>query len=247
MFNYEDKYPEDPIYHETAPNARVWRTYADESVNFDANMVEDSRDNVDVLLVFAGLFSAVVSTFVTQASQSLSADYTQMSASFLFELVAIQRAVASGATVDTVNASPYDPSSIFVPSTGSIWVNGLWFTSLVLSLTTALIAVLAKQWLHYYTALPSGTPRERSHVRQFRYMGFQKWHVLVIVGLLPVLMHVALAIFFVGLVVFLIPLRVSLSWIYMWQCHLYYDARCTSPDGSQYAEASRIRGGQSNF
>ncbi len=44
-------------------------------------------------------------------------------------------------------------------------------------------------------------------------MGFQKWHVLVIVGLLPVLMHIALAIFFVGLVVFLIPLRVSLSWI----------------------------------
>ncbi|KAK0196066.1 hypothetical protein F5146DRAFT_1176076, partial [Armillaria mellea] len=213
MFNYEDKYPEDPIYHETAPNARVWRTYADESAIFDANMVEDSRDNVDVLLVFAGLFSAVVSTFVTQASQSLSADYTQMSASFLFELVAIQRALASGATVDTVGASPYDPSSTFVPSTGNIWVNGLWFTSLVLSLTTALVAVLVKQWLHYYIALPSGTPRERIHVRQFRYMGFQKWHVLIIVGLLPVLMHTALAIFFVGLVVFLIPLQVSLSWI----------------------------------
>ncbi|SJK98234.1 uncharacterized protein ARMOST_01495 [Armillaria ostoyae] len=183
------------------------------SVTFDANMVEDSRDSVDVLLVFAGLFSAVVSTFVTQASQGLSADYTQMSASFLFELVAIQRALASGATVDTVNSSPYDPSSVFVPSIGSIWVNGLWFTSLVLSLTTALIAVLVKQWLHYYVALPSGTPREHSHVRQFRYMGFQQWHVLVIVGLLPVLMHIALAIFFVGLVVFLIPLRVSLSWV----------------------------------
>ncbi|PBK86592.1 hypothetical protein ARMGADRAFT_940347, partial [Armillaria gallica] len=195
MFNYEDKYPEDPIYHETAPNARVWRTYVDESVIFDANMVEDSRDSVDVLLVFAGLFSAVVSTFVTQASQSLCRLHPN--------LVAIQRALASGATIDTVNASPYDPSSIFVPSTGSVWVNGLWFTSLVLSLTTALIAVLVKQWLHYYIALPSGTPRERSHVRQFRYMGFQKWHVLVIVGLLPVLMHIALAIFFVGLVVFL--------------------------------------------
>ncbi|KAK0459391.1 uncharacterized protein EV420DRAFT_1642372 [Desarmillaria tabescens] len=101
LFDYEDKYPEDPIYHETAPNARVWRTYADENVNFDVKMVEDSRDNVDVLLVFAGLFSAVVSTFIIQASQSLSADYTQMSASFLFELVAIQRALASGAAIDT--------------------------------------------------------------------------------------------------------------------------------------------------
>ncbi len=30
-YNYEEKYPEDAIYEETAPNARVWRTYEDES------------------------------------------------------------------------------------------------------------------------------------------------------------------------------------------------------------------------
>ncbi|KAK0226603.1 hypothetical protein IW262DRAFT_1266563, partial [Armillaria fumosa] len=68
-------------------NTRIWRTYADKSVILDSNMVEDSS------LVKAGLFSAIVSTFVAQASQSLSADYTQMSASFLFELVAIRRAL----------------------------------------------------------------------------------------------------------------------------------------------------------
>ncbi|KAK0466934.1 uncharacterized protein EV420DRAFT_1506250 [Desarmillaria tabescens] len=55
----KEKYPEDVTYEETAPNARVWRTYEDESNSHDANMVEESRDNVDVLLVFAGLFSAV--------------------------------------------------------------------------------------------------------------------------------------------------------------------------------------------
>ncbi|KAK0486484.1 hypothetical protein IW261DRAFT_1559897 [Armillaria novae-zelandiae] len=87
-----------------------------------------SRDNVDILLVSAGSFSATVSISVTEASQSLSADYTQMVASLLFELVAIQRALAGSAAVDTVNVSPHDHSSIFVPSTKCIRLSS-WYLS----------------------------------------------------------------------------------------------------------------------
>ncbi|KAK0469031.1 uncharacterized protein EV420DRAFT_1257915, partial [Desarmillaria tabescens] len=206
QYNYEEKYPEDAIYEETTPNARVWRTYEDESKIHDANMVEESRDNVDVLLVFAGLFSAIVTTFVVQTSQSLQPDYAAMSASLLYESVLIQRAIVNGSPVDTITPSSLNPTITFVPATTDVWVNGLWFTSLFLSITTALVAVLVKQWLHHYVALPSGTPRDRSFTRQFRYAGFQKWHVQVIIGLLPVFMHLALAIFLGGLVVFLHPL-----------------------------------------
>ncbi|KAK0226663.1 hypothetical protein IW262DRAFT_1252783, partial [Armillaria fumosa] len=202
----EDKYPEDKIYEETAPNARVWKTYVDERKNHDARMVVQLRDSVDVLLVFAGLFSAVVTTFVAQTSQSLQADYAQVSAALLFEMVLIQRTIANGSSLDNVPVSSLNPYTKFTPATTDVWVNGLWFTSLSLSLATALVAVLVKQWLLHYLALPSGTPQEQSYVRQFRYRGFQKWHVLVIVGLLPVLMHLALGIFFVGLIIFLVPL-----------------------------------------
>ncbi|KAK0442834.1 hypothetical protein EV421DRAFT_2081960 [Armillaria borealis] len=212
-YDYEQKYPEDAPNEEAAPAARVWRTYEDESRNHDANMVEESRDNVDVLLVFAGLFSAVVTTFVAQTYQNLQVDYAAMSASLLYESVLVQRAIANGSPVNTIAASPLNPTIAFVPATTDVWVNGLWFTSLFLSLTTALVAVLVKQWLHHYVALPSGTPRDRSFTRQFRYAGFQKWHVQVIIGLLPVLMHLALAIFLSGLVIFLQPLRAALSWI----------------------------------
>ncbi len=161
----------------------------------------------------AGLFSAVVTTFVVQTSQSLQADYAAMSASLLYESVLVQRAIANGSPVNSIAPSLLNPTIAFVPATTDVWVNGLWFTSLFLSLTTALVAVLVKQWLHHYVALPSGTPRERSFTRQFRYAGFEKWHVQVIIGLLPVLMHLALAIFLSGLVVFLHPLRAALSWI----------------------------------
>ncbi|KAK0185868.1 hypothetical protein F5146DRAFT_1143386 [Armillaria mellea] len=202
-YDYEQKYPEDAPYEEASSAARVWRTYEDESRNHDANMVEESRDNADVLLVFVGLFSAVVTTFVAQTSQT----------SLLYESVLVQRAIANGSPINSIAPSPLNPNIAFVPAITDVWVNGLWFTSLFLSLTTALVAVLVKQWLHHYVALPSGTPRERSFTRQIRYAGFEKWHVQVIIGLLPVLMHLALAIFLSGLVVFLHPLQAALSWI----------------------------------
>ncbi|PBK83104.1 hypothetical protein ARMGADRAFT_873450, partial [Armillaria gallica] len=204
--DYEQKYPEDAPYEEASPNARVWKTYENESRIRDANMVEESRDSVDVLLVFAGLFSAVVTTFVAQTSQSLQPDYAAMSASILYESVLVQRAIANGSSVDSITPSPLNPTISFVPAITDVWVNGLWFTSLFLSLTTALVAVLVKQWLHHYVDIPSGTPRDRSFIRQFRHTGFEKWHVQVIIGLLPVLMHLALAIFLSGLVIFLRPL-----------------------------------------
>ncbi|KAK0227832.1 hypothetical protein IW262DRAFT_1531569 [Armillaria fumosa] len=223
-YDYEQKYPEDAIYEETTPNARVWRVHEDDSKKHDDNMVEESRDNVDVLLVFAGLFSAVITTLVAQTSQSLQVDNAAMSASLLYESVLLQHAIANGSSVNSIAPSPLNPTIAFIPATTDVWVNGLWFTSLFLSLTTALVAVLVKQWLHHYVALPSGTLHDRSLTRQFRYAGFQKWHVQVIIGLLPVLMHLTLTIFLVGLVIFLRPLRQALSWVICAGTSLVYTA-----------------------
>ncbi len=49
---YEERFPEDPCCQETAPNARVWRTYEEEAAAYDAVMVGQSRDGLDVMLVF---------------------------------------------------------------------------------------------------------------------------------------------------------------------------------------------------
>ncbi|KAK0482551.1 hypothetical protein IW261DRAFT_1314934, partial [Armillaria novae-zelandiae] len=204
--NYEDRFPEDPIYEETTPNARVWMTHQAESAIHDANLLEEIRDNVDVLLVFAGLFSVIVATLAVRTSQNLQTDYAQVSASLLFELLLVQRAIANGSPVETIPISSLNPQTAFVPAATDVWVNGLWFTSLFLSLTTAVVGVLVKQWLHHYVVPPSGTPRERCFVRQYRYLGFKKWRVEDIVGVLPFLMHLALALFFIGLSLFLHPL-----------------------------------------
>ncbi|PBK73550.1 hypothetical protein ARMSODRAFT_879988, partial [Armillaria solidipes] len=201
-FDYEQKFPEDKRHEEMGPTARVWRTYLEECAPFDSEMVEGWRDGLDVLLVFAGLFSAVVTTFVAQTSQSLQVDYGEVTASLLIELINVQRSASNGSLVNDVPQADF----AFRPSTSDSWVNGLWFTSLSLSLTTALFAVLTKQWIHQYMSVPSGTPRDRCRVRQFRYMGLQQWRVAFIIGLLPVFMSASLAVFLVGLVLFIVPL-----------------------------------------
>ncbi len=88
----------------------------------------------------AGLFSAVVAmvtTFVAQTSQSLQLDHTQVTVSVLYELTNVQRAAANGVLVDIILRSGLMPFSDFRPATTDLWVNGLWFTSLSLSLATA--------------------------------------------------------------------------------------------------------------
>ncbi|KAF8915537.1 hypothetical protein CPB85DRAFT_412083 [Mucidula mucida] len=74
-YDYEQKYPEDEEFHEMGPRARIWKIFWDECTKYDSDMVEDWRDGLDVLLVFAGLFSAVVSTFVAQTCQSIGAKF----------------------------------------------------------------------------------------------------------------------------------------------------------------------------
>ncbi|KAK0457140.1 uncharacterized protein EV420DRAFT_1749011 [Desarmillaria tabescens] len=211
MFDYEQRFPEDKQYEELGPIARVWMTYLEECARFDTEMAEGWRDGLDVLLVFAGLFSAVVTTFVAQTSQNLQVDYGQVTASLLFELIDVQHAAANGSLVNDVPRSDLTPFSNFRPTISDLLVNGLWFTSLSFSLTTALFAVLTKQWIHQYMAVPSGTPRDRCRVRQFQYMGLEQWGVGVIIGLLPVLMSASLFVFLMGLVVFLAPLQVSIA------------------------------------
>ncbi|KAK0189484.1 hypothetical protein F5146DRAFT_932179 [Armillaria mellea] len=204
--DYEQRFPEDKPCEGLGPLARVWRTYLEECAGYDAGMLEGWRDGLDVLLVFAGLFSAVVTTFVG----SNVAEST-ITATLLFELIDVQRAAANGSVVNDVPRSNLTPFSSFRPGISDSLVNGLWFTSLSFSLATALFAVLTKQWIHQYIAMTSGTPRERCHVRQFRYMGLEQWGVGFIIGLLPVLLSVSLSIFLVGLVLFLAPLQTAIA------------------------------------
>ena len=161
-YDYEQKYDEDVYGEELGSNARFWHVLLDEGRVHDAELVDGWRDTLDVLLVFvghpsnkmctaltlskAGLFSAVVTTFVVQSSQALQPDYAQISVSLLAEMLARQRAWATGSSIDSVPRSSMALDAVSA-SALDYWCNGLWYISLSLSMSAALMAVLVKQWI----------------------------------------------------------------------------------------------------
>lgn len=151
----------------------------------------------------------MVTAFLVQSSVALR-DPTKINNYLLSELIAVERAVANGEPVDDVPSSRYSPGD----HTGELtdfWSNALWIMSLTLSLSSALVAVLIKQWIRHYIAPVLGSPRDRAHVRQYRFNRLQHWRVPLIIDLLPAILHLALFTFLAGLGVYFIPLHVTLS------------------------------------
>lgn len=85
----------------------------------------------------------------------------------------------------------------------AVWLNALWFSSLILSLSSASIGILVKQWLSENTSDSSGTSRNITRKRKYRLDNLVQWHVEDIIDVIPVLLQSAVALFLAGLLVLL--------------------------------------------
>ncbi|KAH8822156.1 hypothetical protein DL96DRAFT_1447025, partial [Flagelloscypha sp. PMI_526] len=186
---------------EASDDARVWKVYLDEAEVYDDDMVRGFRDTIDSLLVFAALFSAVITTLAVESSSVLLPDHMEIATHLLAEQVSLLRANGNASAISAIPSSNYAPSAA-THATVDVWINALFFTSLSLAISVALVSVLAKQWLQAYTSLTLGTAKERALVRHFRFAGLEKWKLGDIVAALPLLLHLSLAIFAVGLILF---------------------------------------------
>ncbi|TFK95111.1 hypothetical protein BDV98DRAFT_91713 [Pterulicium gracile] len=206
------KYPADRYGEEMGPSARIWKTAFDETEKHDREMTMGWRDSIDALLVFAGLFSAVISGFLSQTYQALQPDLARITALLLIEQIALMRALADGVSPNDIPiTTPRDLDSAVFASSTDYWTHGLWFTGLTLSFITALFAVVMKQWISSYMTPVSGNPLEQVRMRHFRFKGLEKWHVPALFGFLPVLLHISLFLFLAGLVSFLSALNITMA------------------------------------
>jgi hypothetical protein len=110
----------------------------------------------------------------------------------------------------------------FTPPTYGIWVNSLWFLSLVMSLTCALLANLLQQWARKYLKVtrPRFAASEPKRARHHAYYadGVENFILPWVFEALPVMLHLSVFLFFAGLVVFLWSFdhtisKVVISWV----------------------------------
>ena len=108
----------------------------------------------------------------------------------------------------------------FSPPSFAVWVNGLWFLSLVISISCAVLATLLQQWARRYLKATQTrfSLHKRARIRSFYHNGVEKSILPWAVEALPTLLHVSLVLFFAGLAVFLWNVNLTifkmvLSWI----------------------------------
>lgn len=94
------------------------------------------------------------------------------------------------------------PVTVFRPPKNAVRVNVLWFASLTLSLVSASLAILVKQWLREYLSGDHTSPQVLLRVRHFRIPGFRAWGVFEIAAVVPLLQQICLALFLIGLCFF---------------------------------------------
>ncbi|RPD73747.1 hypothetical protein L226DRAFT_96782 [Lentinus tigrinus ALCF2SS1-7] len=161
---------------------------------------------LDMLLVFAGLFSTALTAFIVQSYPLLQPDNTDtVILALAYMSSQLESYSISQPFVNSTQKTPFIPASDapFSAPSSAIWINGLWFSSLVCTLSASSIAVLVKQWLHQYSQSLSGTSPEVARLRQYRYDSLLKWHVPEIIAALPMLLQLALALFLSGLLILL--------------------------------------------
>ncbi|KAF9484143.1 hypothetical protein BDN70DRAFT_770232, partial [Pholiota conissans] len=165
------------------------------------------KEEVQTLLIFAGLFSAVVTAFVIESYKFLQPDPNAAVVGLLFH-------IASSIN----NSSPFppsvDPSSISTPfsqTSSSVRINIFWFLSLILSLTTVLVGTVSLQWLREHQSYGGFSAKEKIAILHMRTVALEVWWVPQIFAALPVLLQAALTLFLAGLIDFVLPLGRKLT------------------------------------
>ncbi|KAH9025462.1 hypothetical protein EDB85DRAFT_2149793 [Lactarius pseudohatsudake] len=189
--------PKETTYSDSS--GAIFSMYITRALEFDDENVENWKGGADGILVFTGIFSATVATFIAMSYPNLQQDPNVTTQTILIKIS--QQLATTNGTIPA--ASPSDQSS-FTPSGWVVFVNSVWFLSLVLSLTCALIATLLQQWARRYLQMiqRNHPPHVRAHIREYFSRGARRFHIFWLVEALPFLLLISVLLFFAGLLAF---------------------------------------------
>ncbi|KAK1219619.1 hypothetical protein PQX77_017666 [Marasmius sp. AFHP31] len=167
---------------------KSWEVIMKEVTSLDDGLVGGWKEDIDTLLVFAGLFSAVVTAFTIESYQWLQEAPEDTTVALLKQIS------------QQMNGTSVPELDTFAVSSSDVAINILWFLSLIIALVDALFALLCKQWLREHRRhTHTRTPSEALALRWLRHQSLEKWRVPAILASLPMLLELALFLFLAGL------------------------------------------------
>ncbi|PVF92403.1 hypothetical protein CPB86DRAFT_877905 [Serendipita vermifera] len=183
-----------------------WEVYNHKALEVDKEMIMDWNDSLGIVLFFTGLYSAVLTAFIIESMKLLEEDPAETTRDIL---LTVSRQLANS------SFPAFEPTAYETPPYAII-VNGLFFASLLCALIAALLGVLALQWVaNYDTGLSTSSPEKRALQRHIRFRGVEKWKMSEVIASLPLLIFVALFLFFIGIADWLWHMNRAISGIVM--------------------------------
>ncbi|KAJ7644730.1 hypothetical protein FB45DRAFT_737475, partial [Roridomyces roridus] len=182
--------------------------YISEAEKYDKSLIESWKNDMEGILIFAGLFSAVLTAFIIESYPTLVPDSGDATVHLLSQ---ISQQLAAAANGSTFQVPP--PALPFSPPATSLVCNTFWFISLGFSLSCALIATLVEQWAREFLhkADMRSAPGVRARIFSFLYYSLRRFNMHKVVDVIPLLLHGSLLLFFAGLVAFLIPINIPMA------------------------------------
>ncbi|KAJ7433233.1 hypothetical protein FB451DRAFT_1473876 [Mycena latifolia] len=174
-------------YRDESASTKLWAVYISEAEKYDKALVNSWRSDMDGLL-FAGLFSASLTAFLIESYGTLTRDQGDATIAILMQI---------------------PPDLGIWELLISLTCNTLWFISLGLSLSCALIATLVEQWARDFIQKTDMRPSPiiRARIFSYLYYGIRRFNMHAVVELIPLLLHISVILFFTGLVAFLHPVN----------------------------------------
>ncbi|KAH9025539.1 hypothetical protein EDB85DRAFT_1869534, partial [Lactarius pseudohatsudake] len=188
----------------------LWSLYNKQAKRHDEAKIESLNDDMGSVLIFAGLFSAILVSFITDNIHDLQVDPAQQMVYYqqqnVAQLAQISNQISSIALAIAPQASvipsiPTPSYPLFTPTSSDVRVNTLWLASLVLSLSAALLATLVQQWVRDYIHAFQwySNPLKSARLRQYLYEGAERWYMPMTPKSAHGLIQVSLFLFFLGL------------------------------------------------
>ena len=147
------------------------------------------------------MFAAFLAPFLIETLGRLEENPTAT----LLDVMVYQTQMMRNETLPPYRRVPFHPSRKIVA------VNVLFFASLSLILVVAFISMLVKGWIREFdrglAAIEKS--RHRALVREYRYLGLERWKLLEMTHFLPALIYFSLFLFFFGVTLFLLDIKAT--------------------------------------
>ncbi|KAG8919490.1 hypothetical protein FRC02_001605 [Tulasnella sp. 418] len=198
----KSKEPKELQHRNVDDNTRFWQTYVSESGKFDKELIESWNDNLDSLLLFAALFSAINTAFIIESYKRLQPDGVD-STNSLLKLMLQHRN-----DNETISLEDDDWS----PSSDAVRVNAELFASLASSILASFGAILGKEMVAEFKSSGAlNTLPEQGRTRQRKYNGLKRYRFRLLMQTLPILLQLSLALFLIGIIDFLLQMSLTVA------------------------------------